>query len=215
MLKDDEIINKINKINSNKKEEKLKKIIKTKNLSIIYKYALNTLDLDFDSINTLADEIIKSKKAKYMYYFARDVKNAPIDKLADAVIKIKNQEYIYKFIRDVKNAPIKLFAYIEYTKNDTFVNNFLNHSDVTDKINIINFIKEYKYNIKKYKNFSTSLLNIMKENLEIYRNILSVYIEYIINPNCLEEEHVKLYQEYLNLEQEKELWFNNKQYEKQ
>ena len=39
----------------------------------------------------------------YIYKFAKDVENAPIDKLTNAILKTNRAEYIYRYAVDVKN----------------------------------------------------------------------------------------------------------------
>ena len=76
-------------------------------------------------IDKLADAVIAAQNAKYIYRFAWDVKDAPINKLADAVIAAQNAEYIYEFARNVKDAPInKLADAIVATQNAEYIYKF-------------------------------------------------------------------------------------------
>lgn len=58
-------------------------------------------------IERLTDIIIDSNNACYIYLFTRDVGQKPIPKLASAIMKIHDIDHIYYFIRDVKNAPVE------------------------------------------------------------------------------------------------------------
>ena len=73
----------------------------------VYRFALNLQENGQIFFDKLVTAIIESGNAEYIYKFAKDIKNAPIDILADAIIKTGNAEYIYKFASDIYNAPVK------------------------------------------------------------------------------------------------------------
>ena len=72
--------------------------------------------------DVLAQGVIATKNAAYIYYFAREIKGAPIEELAKGMIATNNAEYIYHFARDVKEAPIEELAQsIIATKNAAYI----------------------------------------------------------------------------------------------
>lgn len=68
-------------------------------------------------VKKLAQGIIASKDPSYMFYFARDIINAPIDSLARAIFKTKSTLHIY-FMATLKKGSISLSEYAkELIKN--------------------------------------------------------------------------------------------------
>jgi uncharacterized protein (UPF0128 family) len=65
----------------------------------------------------LANTIITLGEAEYIYYFARSVKNAPLDKLATAIIKTGEIAYIDLFMH-IEGAPLE---YLMKQKNRMIV----------------------------------------------------------------------------------------------
>ena len=49
-----------------------------------------------EMINALAEGIVKTYKAEYIYLFAKDIVNVDIEKFAKAIVRIGNVEYIAK-----------------------------------------------------------------------------------------------------------------------
>ena len=84
-------------------------------------------DLIGKAIDKLANTIIKSNDKEYIYYFARDVQNAPIDKLAEAICQTGDTNFMFLFARDVKNAPIDKLATV-------IAKNIKNNKPLTDDI---------------------------------------------------------------------------------
>ncbi len=73
----------------------------------------------------LAQKIVETGNAEYIYKFACNVKKAPIEKLAEGVIQTRNAEYIYYFTCNVKGAPIeKLWEGIQATNNLEYIKKF-------------------------------------------------------------------------------------------
>lgn len=101
--------------------------IESKDNWIMYFVAKYVEGLDIESINKLAEKVKEGglgpkKNYDVIYFFARDVKNAPVDVLADGLIMALNDKrndgtilrdilnYIYKFIENVNEESKRKFA---------------------------------------------------------------------------------------------------------
>ena len=100
------------------KEIACEAVIESKNAEYIYKIAI-VIDIN---IVKLEDAIIQTGNAKFIFYFARDVKGASIEKLEDAIIQIGNAEFMYDFSEFIEGANIpKLEDAIIQTGNAEFM----------------------------------------------------------------------------------------------
>jgi hypothetical protein len=90
----------------------LKKAVASKDLEQILKNAeaLSQTGQHQSEIDNLAEIIINSNDAYYIYHFAERVEGAPVLNLAQAIIATGNQDYIYCFARYVKQAPVEILA---------------------------------------------------------------------------------------------------------
>lgn len=104
-------------------------------------------------VDKLADVIIKKGSIEYIYEFAKNVEGAPIDRLTEAIIKSKSSEYIYKFVTEVNGAPINLLI-------DTLI-------ELKDSWYLCHFAKNTSDKIIKHKIYNTVLYEI-KNAKDIY-----------------------------------------------
>ena len=103
------------------KEIACEAVIESKNAEYIYKIAI-VIDIN---IVKLEDAIIQTGNAKFIFYFARDVKGASIEKLEDAIIQIGNAEFMYDFSEFIEGANIpKLEDAIIQTGNAEWINRY-------------------------------------------------------------------------------------------
>ncbi len=80
-------------------------------------------------IDILADGIIKTNDAEYIYllkYYIKKSSSITVNILADAICKTENAQYIYEFAADVKNAPIDILTdAIIQTKDSEYISKFI------------------------------------------------------------------------------------------
>lgn len=90
-------------------------------------------DVEGAPIEKLAKKIIATGNAKYIYYFARDVKELSLGlkkELAEALIKTEDLDTMCKFVKDVEGAPInKLAKVIIASKNALYILKFAKRID--------------------------------------------------------------------------------------
>lgn len=140
------------------------------------------------NIYKLAKGIVQTGSAEYMYQFAKDIENAPIELLADGIIATGNAKYMYDFIVKVKGAPIdRLVEAIMNTRNVGYMK--IVQTYLRDK-------KEYIINqekidsterlLKEEKEMFTRLINLanlgevekIQNDATLYRNLfIDEYIE--------------------------------------
>ena len=121
-----QVINSLIKSNVLTVKDIVSAAIESKNPSIIFSVTAYTNGLNNEDIDKLADAVIATEDAKYIYSFARYIKGAPLEKLADAIIATKDARYIYEFACGVNGAPIeKLAKAIIATGNMEYINLFV------------------------------------------------------------------------------------------
>ena len=114
--------------------EILKRLRKTLDKNNIVNVELATL-IDNILNKDLTDEIINTRKLKYIYKYACDIKDADIKKIEDAVIKSKNAKYIYLFAKNVSGADIdRLTIAILDTEDAQYMYLFAKAIDTDKKI---------------------------------------------------------------------------------
>ena len=124
-------------------------------------------------IDKLADVVIATQNAKYIYKFAFDVKDAPIDKLVDAVIATQNAEYIYEFAYDVKDAPIdKLVDAIIATQNAEYIYKFARDIGSAPVDRLANVLIDMQ-NAEYIANF---ILDISTISVETFKNLVETFL---------------------------------------
>lgn len=101
----------------------------------------------------LADVMINKGSVEYIYEFAKNVEGAPIDRLSDAIIKSKETEYIYKFATEIKGTPVNLLI-------DTLI-------ELKDSWYLCHFAKDTGDKMIKRKIYNTVLYEI-KNAKDIY-----------------------------------------------
>lgn len=103
-------------------------------------------------INVLAFKLIKTNDLEYIYRFARDVKSAPITILISEIVASDSVEYIQKAIENVPGAPIEFLQ--EALKRLELENNYTQETKILqelDKLYEDNNLKEIKNNALIYK----------------------------------------------------------------
>ena len=117
-------------------------------------------DIENAPINKLANIVIKSDDAKYIYLFAKDVEKAPINKLAKAIIETNNTQYIRLFFKNIKNKSI---ARLSNTLEMEFTQNDI---ELENYNTLLNYTKENNYEqIKENKEEFASLFNNKSKKL--------------------------------------------------
>jgi len=91
-------------------------IIDTENPSYIYKFAKLITGLTEAEISSLTSAVCRAKESFYIYKFARDVENAPIEILTEGIIATAESNpdkavlKIVDFANEIKNAPVNKLA---------------------------------------------------------------------------------------------------------
>ena len=148
---------------------------------VVYDVSVYIEGISKKDIDRLSDFIINYGNIKYIYDFAKNVKNAPIDKLADVMIKIGSIEYIYDFAKNVKGAPIDILAdAIIKSRNSEYIYKFVTHIngapinllidtliELKDSWYLCHFAKDTVDEMIKYKIYNTVLYEI-KNAKDIY-----------------------------------------------
>lgn len=136
-------------------------------------------------VKKLAQGIIASEDPTYMFYFARDIINAPIDSLARAIFKTKNTLYIY-FMATLKKGSISLSEYakelIKNTKTPESTRHLLMfsqdfHQELSSDTNI-----EITQTICDFGEPLT-IINYMRDIPEVDYDLIFTTLEKIYNGN--------------------------------
>ena len=142
-----------------------------------------------------SDKVSNITNPKYILYLAyHNVKNAPIEKLADAIIATNNAEYIYHFARDAKKAPVKkLAAAVVASGNAEFISSFISLNGIIKNVPLDILIKgliktknvPYIYDIIcnfDFCNFTVkNINNIINEILVIDKTLIPDILKNIDN----------------------------------
>lgn len=88
----------------------LEKVVASQSPERIYRFAIKNKKLSKESLEKLAEAVIQTEDAEYIYNFAKDIEGAPIDKLAEGIIQTEDAYCIYAFAKEVKGAPIDRLA---------------------------------------------------------------------------------------------------------
>lgn len=99
------------KIENDKKIQELaKEAIKERNPYTICFLGINFIDeLSKEIKNKMVETLIRTKSAKYIYRFASQVKDAPMNRLAVGIVETKDVEYIEMFAQ-IEGAPVDYLA---------------------------------------------------------------------------------------------------------
>jgi len=146
-------------------------------------------------INDLANGIMQSKVAHNIYYFARDIKGAPVDKLAKSLLKTGDATYIFYTLRDLSSklsidTKIKLAHHIIDLKNAQeilSISHIVTEKSLTEYANaMLNAKKDELYGVHLCMFLSehnlpdgelrTNIINSILESND-YRRILSLILE--------------------------------------
>ena len=121
-------------------EDLYQEALSCKHPEFITKIAVHAAKNNVDShyIIELADKVIELNNAEWIYRFAKEVPNAPIDKLAEAIIKTNDAYYSCCFAKEVPNAPINdlINAFVTEKGAINHTNKFV---DLVIKIESISF----------------------------------------------------------------------------
>lgn len=120
--------------------EKLQtRVINSNNALFIYELAF----IPGANINKLAQAIANSKDAKFIFYFARDIAEAPLDTLTKAIIETGNAKYIYFYTLYIENVSIEeLTQGIVKTNNAKYMYFYALNVEKEDLIPLIAGIKK-------------------------------------------------------------------------
>ena len=175
----------------------------------VYKFARNIKE--GKNIDKLEDAIIATGDAEYIYYFARDVKDANIKKLEDAIMETKNAKYICCFIQVMYGSSIIIDRDVRSigTVEDTSEIDKLENMNI-DQIEFDMILKKYDLKVigEKLKNSFLNKLYFERKNytlkyliknkeLDINEIRLRIYFDYLNNPNSTEEDLEKCNEEYI------------------
>ncbi len=147
-----------------------------------------TKKLNPKEINELADLVIAIGDAEYIYKFARDVLNAPIDKLADAVIATGGYKYFSEFIYFINltnqlspNEIIQLFNLFNVTQKTQKEKYFSASAEKSENDTIVTNEEDfnkfmYQYYIFLY-NKGISIEKIAEEQKKLYEEFFSIKLD--------------------------------------
>lgn len=160
--------------------------IKAKNPRIIYDIAKNIAKEK--DILKLATAICETNNAMFIYYFARDIKGAPIDILAEAISKTNDTMYITHFLLEIVINNKELQEYLVdvlINLNAIYVLREIRNSYLKNDIDILNKIKCYLLkNEEKSTQYQSLIESAEKDEFEelkiyaeIYRELLGIDTE--------------------------------------
>ena len=159
----------------------------------------------------MEDAIIATGDAEYIYYFARDVKDANIKKLENAIMETKNAKYICCFIQVMYGSSIIIDRDVRSigTVEDTSEIDKLENMNI-DQIEFDMILKKYDLKVigEKVKNSFLNKLYFERKNytlkyliknreIDINEFRLRIYFDYLNNPNSTEEDLEKCNEEYI------------------
>ena len=174
-------------------------LLATKNYEYIINFAINAHGLDQKTINKIANAIIESNIPKYIFTFARDVKNAPIWELTNAIIATKNAEYIWYFAINKKTNKYfdMLVDALVKTKNVEYIYCLIKHATGKNLDKLIDTLVE----IKNPRYIEKAILDIIdtidfKQISTKYKSLKDLKQAYL---NKLKNEGVSSEKDFINL----------------
>lgn len=135
-------------------------------------------------IKDLANGIIRSKEPRDIYYFARDIKGAPIEKLAISIAKSNNSTYIFYTARDLYS-KISIDTRIELAHRVIALKNardILFVSNIVSEISLIEYANAM-LNAKKDEFYGVHLCMFMKDHELPAGEIKTDFINKILKSN--------------------------------
>lgn len=175
------------------KQEK-NKLSKIEDPIYLYKYALNTKNIEI--LNFIIDKLTKLKSIHFLFLCASDIENINISKIEDSIISLGGYKYLPDFASYIKGTNITKIedALINYG-NVEYIINFINNVKEANKEKIQNyiiesndpkkiytFIRETKYNDIIKTSVNNQYLNIAVETNLISGHDQFKIIEYDIKP---------------------------------
>ena len=150
--------------------KRLEKIVKKNNIK---NKEINSL-IDELKKDDLTDVIIETHNPKYIYKYARDIKDANVARLEKEIIRCRNPKYIYMFAKDVGGADIsKLLSAILDIGNVKYMYLFAKYIDVDTKIfeELIEYSKSPEFIYLFAKNIENMNISVLEDAILETKNI--------------------------------------------